>query len=336
MEFTDYTCPVCDERFKNGDDVVVCPECGTPHHRECFENNGHCFYEEKHKEGFSFERMSENDDESNNESVNTVICPNCKAENERTSFYCHSCSFPLNERDRTQNTNTNNTNPQGGFNRGANGPFGFGTAGMPAFDPLAGLNSEEEIADGVKAGEAAKFIGKSTQYYLTVFKNIKSVNKSRFNFSAFFTSGAFFIYRKMAAVGVLISLLVIGLTVGATYMRMSGEWISQYNSLLDQLSNGGQINPLSAENLWLFIPTLLTTLRLVIMFVCGLTANRAYYKHCSKKINEIKQEEQRDDVNKVLEERGGVNLPMAISFFAAIAVIYEICNFLLQSTMLGF
>ena len=335
MEFTDYTCPVCNERFKNGDDVVVCPECGTPHHRVCFENNGHCFYEEKHKEGFSFERAGESDGEDGEESADTVICPNCKAENEKTSFYCRSCGLPLNERDRTQNNSANSANPQGGFNRGAAGPFGFGTAGMPAFDPLAGLDSEEEIAEGVKAGETAKFIGKNTQYYLTVFKNIKRFNKSRFNFSAFFTSGAFFIYRKMTLLGVLISLLVIGLTVGSTYMRLSGDWISQYNSLLDQLNSGVQINLLSTENMWLFAPALMTMLRLIVMFVCGLTANRAYYKHCSDKINEIK-EEQTNDVNKVLEERGGVNLPMAISFFAAIAVIYEICNFLLQSTMLGF
>ena len=35
MDFTKYTCPVCGETFQNGDDVVVCPECGAPHHREC-------------------------------------------------------------------------------------------------------------------------------------------------------------------------------------------------------------------------------------------------------------------------------------------------------------
>lgn len=37
MEFTEYKCPVCDKQFKKGDDVVVCPECGAPHHRECYE-----------------------------------------------------------------------------------------------------------------------------------------------------------------------------------------------------------------------------------------------------------------------------------------------------------
>ena len=47
MEFTQYKCPVCNEQFKSGDDIVVCPECGAPHHRECYEKNEHCFYADK-------------------------------------------------------------------------------------------------------------------------------------------------------------------------------------------------------------------------------------------------------------------------------------------------
>ena len=44
MEFTQYNCPVCEKKFENGDDIVVCPECGTPHHRECYDSLGRCFY----------------------------------------------------------------------------------------------------------------------------------------------------------------------------------------------------------------------------------------------------------------------------------------------------
>lgn len=58
MEFTEYKCPVCDKQFKKGDDVVVCPECGAPHHRECYEKEGHCHFADKHGADFSFERNS--------------------------------------------------------------------------------------------------------------------------------------------------------------------------------------------------------------------------------------------------------------------------------------
>ena len=83
MEFTQYKCPVCNEQFKSGDDIVVCPECGAPHHRECYENNGHCFYEDKHSEDFSFEEIySENKVDSESTENGTVICKKCGFEND--------------------------------------------------------------------------------------------------------------------------------------------------------------------------------------------------------------------------------------------------------------
>lgn len=43
-------CPVCLVRLKDGDDVVVCPICGTPHHRECYFKNSKCAFEQYHEE----------------------------------------------------------------------------------------------------------------------------------------------------------------------------------------------------------------------------------------------------------------------------------------------
>ena len=54
MDYIGYKCPVCDKYFHVGDDVVVCPECGTPHHRECYKNLGHCVNEDKHSQGFDY------------------------------------------------------------------------------------------------------------------------------------------------------------------------------------------------------------------------------------------------------------------------------------------
>ena len=43
-----YTCPVCKREFKETDDIVACPKCGAPHHRECWKLEGHCHYAEDH------------------------------------------------------------------------------------------------------------------------------------------------------------------------------------------------------------------------------------------------------------------------------------------------
>lgn len=48
MDFKNYMCPVCENAFQEEDDVVVCPDCGTPHHRECWKKTGNCFNKEKH------------------------------------------------------------------------------------------------------------------------------------------------------------------------------------------------------------------------------------------------------------------------------------------------
>ena len=48
MNYLNYKCPVCNNQFKEDDDVVVCPDCGTPHHRECYIENGKCINRDKH------------------------------------------------------------------------------------------------------------------------------------------------------------------------------------------------------------------------------------------------------------------------------------------------
>ena len=48
MDIKNYFCPACKNSFNDGDDVVFCPDCGTPHHRACWQENGRCFNEQLH------------------------------------------------------------------------------------------------------------------------------------------------------------------------------------------------------------------------------------------------------------------------------------------------
>lgn len=50
--FENKLCPVCRERFSENDDIAVCPECGTPHHRACYLKYNKCALEELHAQGF--------------------------------------------------------------------------------------------------------------------------------------------------------------------------------------------------------------------------------------------------------------------------------------------
>ena len=47
--YTGKKCFSCGEVFKDGDDIVVCPECGTPYHRECYLKEGKCINDALHE-----------------------------------------------------------------------------------------------------------------------------------------------------------------------------------------------------------------------------------------------------------------------------------------------
>lgn len=336
MDFKNYTCPVCDERFKDGDDVVVCPECGAPHHRDCYEQTGHCYYENRHSDDFSFEEIKkENQSGADNKDEEDWVCPNCGYKNERNAFFCIGCGKPLN----APRENVSSQSAQSGAQNTQQGkttpPFGFG-ASYVATDPLGGLNSEEEIADNVTAGEMAKFVGKNTTYFSIVFSRIRKINRSRFSFSAFIFSGGYFLYRKMYFLGTVIALAMIALNVLSTYIMITPEWSQCYNDIMNtaSLDRASLIQTVTQDGtammgkvLYIYLPFVLSVLRYVIMAFCGITANRKYYGHCTRKINEIKADRDLPDTNKALEQRGGVNMALAASFMIASVIISYICTF---------
>lgn len=50
-KYTGKPCVHCKKLFTDGDDIVVCPTCGAPHHRSCYKELGHCAREEEHQKG---------------------------------------------------------------------------------------------------------------------------------------------------------------------------------------------------------------------------------------------------------------------------------------------
>lgn len=338
MEFTEYKCPVCGEQFKKGDDIVVCPECGAPHHRECYEKEGRCHFADKHGDGFSFEKEQSgaaDDQAEQNDESGTVVCKRCGTDNPKEMFYCSNCGAPLyDNKEETQNPRQNQNNGQPNPNFGQNQgmpPFGipFGQTNpqmAAAFDPMAGMKSDEPLIDDITAGEAAKFIGKNTPYHLRVFSFIKKFKKSRFNFTAFILSGIYFLYRKMYALGILFSVLTFGSTIASGYIKTLPAWQNIYNNILQAQGSGQVVSlsnnfGLSAEDFWLFLsPLIANIISMAVMLICGLTANKCFFNHSVKKIKKIKSTTDKEHLTEVLETKGGVNLPLAISVAAALIV----------------
>ncbi|MBQ7549529.1 MAG: DUF2628 domain-containing protein [Clostridia bacterium] len=52
MEYINQICDGCGRELTKDDDIVVCPVCGTPQHRECYNKNDRCVHEELHESGY--------------------------------------------------------------------------------------------------------------------------------------------------------------------------------------------------------------------------------------------------------------------------------------------
>ena len=121
MNYTGLECPVCGKAFTEQDDIVVCPECGAPHHRECYTAHGRCGCAETHGTDQQWDRCHH---------AVKKNCPFCQGQNDEDASFCSHCGRPLTE----PNTQQQQT-PPGGAPRDPGAPYGpgvpFGPAGQP-------------------------------------------------------------------------------------------------------------------------------------------------------------------------------------------------------------
>ena len=332
MDYIGYKCPVCDKYFHVGDDVVVCPECGTPHHRECYHSIGRCANEDKHKDGYDYQQDVMNDSTDNN--ADTIECKKCGFKNDSDAFFCNKCGNALFEvKNEPQNQNPQNQqNPQG--QPFPSSPFGS-NPNVIMFDPLAGVNPNTDMGDSVTAGEVAKFVKQNTPYFILVFNNIKKFARSRFNFSAMIFGGGYLLYRKMYKLGTIITAIQTALTILYLYLNY---YISTSN-VYDKLFEASTTVDLNAfmhhlaelpdkEFYFYFLAGMISVITLAFDIVIGACANRMYYKHCLKEINKVKTETQEPaKVGETLVKRGGVNTPLALSLWFTYIVISYLPQF---------
>ncbi len=340
MDYIGHICPVCDKRFHADDDVVVCPECGTPHHRACYESLGHCANSERHDEGYDYTAEQ-------HELPKIKKCPSCGKENDENSFFCKYCGTSLSGDQPRRNTATQQSQPGAGF------PFGGGAfrnaegnqdengQPIPFLDPLAGVPNDADFGEGVNAGEAAKYVKQNTPYFSRVFYNISTFNRSKFNFSAALLTSAYLLYRKMYKVGA--ALFALQLAIFSIVLYFTIVYRSVFENFTNNVMGQGQdymtmvnnysvyLSKLSSTDLMiLYLPVIAMLVFFVIKIVVGACFNRLYMKHCKQQITQIKnQATEGENPETLLQTKGGVNMALAASVFGSAMIIYYFTNILI-------
>lgn len=330
MDYKGIKCPICQKRFNSLDDIVVCPQCGAPYHRDCYEEKGTCIFPDLHESGKSWNAPADDIPHQTQQSGIPAqkICPNCSTNNAENALFCSRCGYRF----------IDGTMPQ--QNRDARPVSGFGAGGFPGMmqvDEMGGYQKEEPVSDGITAGDLSELIGPNRVYYMNVFHTRQYYNRRRFHFCAFLFSGGWLLYRKINKLGAILTAILLLLTIANTYLT----YFLINPMIIDHLGKMGidasagvtyehlfmLTQNLMAESpalLLLFaVPSLLGIGRIVLMVICGLKANDWYFKSCCEKIRKIRSAHQpgTEEYTEELQHQGGVNLPIAISLLVCALII---------------
>ena len=288
-------CPVCQKRFIEEDDIVVCPICGAPYHRECYQKAGHCTMENLHACGKAWEppaQKTKEEQEAQKEAWREqkgIPCPMCGANNPPEGIFCQICGSRL--RGASEQTSA----PRHSSFSGQDGPAGtadgfpFGGAVPRAYSmAFGGLSPEEEI-DGISARDIALYVGENSYYYLPRFKAISNHTGITWNWSAMFLNFIYFFYRKMYDIGILLLILLIAAQIPSLFI--APEYAKFLLENIQDISIGIMpvFNP--QTNLWAYrIAPFIQYGMILISFLLGMNGNRLYMKHVFSRIRKIKME----------------------------------------------
>lgn len=315
MNYYNQKCSHCNKIFTKDDDIVVCPVCGTPQHRECYDEHNRCINHDKHTEGYEWapDQHSNSNQQAQADDSN-VICSNCGTENSSDSFFCKHCSLPLNA-----STNSDNN----GFNQGSGQnkmPFGA-TPFMTS--PFEGFNDNDEIAENVKLKDAKAYVKTNNMFYSFIFKRIHDFDRSRFNFAAFFFSGGWFLYRKQYLIGTILTVLMGICLFGyaVTYTSMTQFIIS--NNITNEIDLYNHLVTLPFDQMLFYASSSLFKIaQYIIMIISGLIGNRCYYNHVVKKVQAAKAEFKTElEVKTSLDTKGGVDKVLGYILMAGYIIL---------------
>lgn len=254
MNYNGEKCVACGELFSADDDIVVCPQCGSPHHRECYKKDNVCANTVLHETGGKWKPSSF--EEADSEKYDNV------SEDENSL---------------SEEVHSGNTGQEGGMNGGIPREGDLGTAlAFIGFDP------NEDIG-GATVKEVSQFVGPNTLYYIPIFKRMKDFGtKISFNLSCLLLPPLYFANRRMWGWAILSAILMVILSTPDMMLIMAEQFGSSetYEAALNIVLN-------NKETL-LELSEYMAMASWVGSIVLCLFGNRIYYHYVMRSIKRIK------------------------------------------------
>lgn len=303
--YTGCECPICGKEFESTDDVVVCPICGSPHHRECYKTVGHCGNEDYHAKNQQWEGPPLPQQEPGD----VMVCRSCGTENPAGNFFCQSCGQRM------------------GADPNAATAGAATTSGSPFVNFInTNIDLGQVLDEGVTVKDACDYVGPNNLSFILRFKELAGHKAISMNWGAFIFGFFYCFYRKMYKLGAifLAVFLVMMIPMGYFSTVAVGEMLK---------AGGGAISfPME------FITTgegykglmvfggMNRIVSLASMIFCGLYFNKAYYRQMIRSVRGIKEHGRvsagTQECTTAIANVGGVNRMVILSLLAIIFVLY--------------
>lgn len=328
-------CFFCGQKLTDDDDVVVCPECGTPYHRECWKESGHCTNVQLHATGGSWAPEKPAEEEKTQEQT----CPNCGTSNAPEAQRCQNCGASLKETLQTPSweKGSDDVPPQKESFRTR---MEHVAEEMGMNDRYCGMDKEETLG-GEPLGDVADFVENNTVYYLPRFKRFQETGKKiSINFPGILFPHFYFANRKMwplafilAAVFALLSMPQMAMTLQTmlpemitTLQEADGKnmAIAMFPDVQQTIQRiqGMQDRLETHENLIYNLTAICNYVEMCMKLFLGFFANWIYFRFVTRRVHQIREEHLPESMHRDrLRMRGGTSI---LLFIATIGVQYAV------------
>ncbi len=319
------SCPHCQKPFSETDDIVACPVCGAPHHRDCWNELGNCACAADHGTDKQWSR-DKAQPTTPPPAAPSKPCPYCHTNNVPYAEFCSHCGKELTS-NNWQSTQNAYPPPPGGYHEYA--PFHVQS-------PYGGVSPDTKIEDE-SARDIAAVVVSNTSYYLPRFERLSRENKKiSFNLSALLFTPYWLFYRKQYALGTLVMVfntlmstmyqLIFFLSIELPCMQAAGTKTVSYDMLVEWVMNSPAVHPTM-----FFLGMILLTLALVGIFF-GLFGNWIYMQSCAKRIDRARQNYP-EGYQAQLSVCGGTSLVLVLVAYMCYSLCYNLLSALVISLL---
>lgn len=202
MNYTNMKCELCQVTFTPDDDIVVCPDCGSPMHRACWNQLSHCANQDKHATGFTWTPPFDPEEEARKKAAETAVHAQTQEDAGQTGPFA---------------------NLYGGYNE-------YQTGDNSQFGPNVRVLGPKEKLGNYTVEDYGNVIQKNVHRFIPKFFAMeKSGRKVSWNWMAFFFPAYWAFYRKMYKVGALLLALSLIIPIAAT-KTVSSYYVDYFNA----------------------------------------------------------------------------------------------------------